>query len=142
MLFFIICSYQWPRIVKPNSEIKEATSLLDIFPTVRDIVSENLEEEDTKLPNPLDGETILGLLRGEHQRRRSDRTLYHFCDSEIFAMRTQLEDGIYKLIIREPLLNRRGSCDGKYFSSFVLSFTFLRKPHKSCHDCSCVHDMS
>ena len=101
-------------------------------------MSENIEEEDTKLHNPLDGESLLGLLRGEHQRRRSERTLYHFCDSEIFAMRTQLKEGIYKLIIREPLLNGRESCDGKYFSFFFLVIHFFEKAalHKSCHDCS------
>ena len=106
------CRFQWPRIVKQNSEISAATSLLDIFPTVRDIVSENREEEeDFKVT--LDGESLLHLLQGERQKRRVERTLYHFCDSEIFAMRTQLEEEIYKLIIREPLLSSRGSCEGR-----------------------------
>ena len=119
--------FQWPRIVKPKSEISEATSLLDIYPTVRDIVSDKSDEEDV---NALDGESLLRLLRGE--KKRSERSLYHFCDSEIFAMRTQLEDGIYKLIIREPLLNARGSCDGIYFSKLNIIFWMsLRKLHDS-----------
>ena len=86
---------------------------------MRDIVSDTSDEKDD---NPLDGESLLHLVQGV--MKRSERSLYHFCDSEIFAMRTQLEDGIYKLIIREPLLSARGSCEGNNFSSrisFVLN---------------------
>ena len=101
--------------MKPERVILEATSLLDIFPTISEIVSEKSEERKVRDTKPLDGESLMGLLRGE--KRKSERSLYHFCDSEIFAVRTQLEDEIYKLIIREPLLTPRGSCEGNILTT-------------------------
>lgn len=47
----------------------------------------------------LDGESLLPIIvSGKHPRR----SLFHFCDYEIFAMRTEFKKTTYKLIFQEP----------------------------------------
>ena len=97
---------------------------------------------------------LLGTLQGN--KTPSERTIFHFCDSEIFALRTQFEDGgTYKLILQEPILTSRGSCEGKNSGKYLfavylktISSPALRTWESkldvcssSCHDCSTVPDI-
>ena len=98
---------------------------------------------------------LLGTLQGN--KKPSERTIFHFCDSEIFALRTQFEDGgTYKLILQEPILTSRGSCEGKKCrkiliirsvsqNDFLPCAAYLGKQVRccssSCHDCSTVPDI-
>ena len=124
----------------------EVTSLLDILPTLAHIVTAG---DTGGGGNKLDGESLLGTLQGS--KNTSERTIFHFCDSEIFALRTQFEDGgTYKLILQEPILTSRGSCEGKNSGKYLfavyletISSPALRTWESkldvcssSCHDCS------
>ena len=88
---------------------------MDVLPTISSIVN---NEEDTKdgVRNKLDGVSMLGLLKSKSDTREREkmngRIVYHFCDSEIFAMRTQVDGVIFKMILKEPLLTLSGSCQG------------------------------
>ena len=103
----------WPRVVQPGSEISEVTSLLDIVPTVRDILSKGKDSPVDSLGHtPLDGVSMLDLLTRKRLSYKQ-RTIFHFCDNEIFALRTQMEDGrIFKMILQEPILQQNGGCAG------------------------------
>ena len=90
--------------------MSEVTSLLDLLPTIAQVVG----VEDS-LPHRLDGVSILSALTGEEAGLKRERTVFHFCDSEIFSMRRQMSDGkIYKIILQEPELTapQRGGCSG------------------------------
>ena len=90
--------------------MSEVTSLLDLLPTIAQVVG----VEDS-LPHRLDGVSILSALTGEEAGVKRERTVFHFCDSEIFSMRRQMSEGkIYKIILQEPELTapHRGGCSG------------------------------
>ena len=90
--------------------MSEVTSLLDLLPTIAQVVG----VEDS-LPHRLDGVSILSALTGEEAGLKRERTVFHFCDSEIFSMRRQMSEGkIYKIILQEPELTapHRGGCSG------------------------------
>ena len=138
-------------MVAPGSTVSEVTSLLDILPTLADIVTAG---DTGGGGNKLDGGSLLGTLQGN--KNTSERTIFHFCDSEIFALRTQFEDGgTYKLILQEPILTSRGSCEGKNSGKYLfavylktISSPALRTWESkldvcssSCHDCSTVPDI-
>ena len=136
-------------MVAAGSTVSEVTSLLDILPTLADIVTAG---DTSGGGNKLDGESLLGILRGN--KNTSERTIFHFCDSEIFALRTQFEDrGTYKLILQEPILTSRGSCEGKNSGKYLfavylktISSPALRTWESkldecSCHDCCTVPDI-
>ena len=96
---------RWPGVVEPGIIVSHPTSLLDIVPTISDIV------DYTPGTDKIDGVSFLPLLlQNNHSRQR---TIFHHCASEIFAMRTVLETGkVYKMILQEPLLNQVGGCYG------------------------------
>ena len=90
--------------------MSEVTSLLDLLPTIAQVVG----VEDS-LPHRVDGVSILSALTGEEAGLKRERTVFHFCDSEIFSMRRQMSEGkIYKIILQEPELTapHRGGCSG------------------------------
>ena len=90
--------------------MSEVTSLLDLLPTIAQVVG----VEDS-LPHRLDGVSILSALTGVEAGLKRERTVFHFCDSEIFSMRRQMSEGkIYKIILQEPELTapHRGGCSG------------------------------
>ena len=90
--------------------MSEVTSLLDLLPTIAQVVG----AEDS-LHHRLDGVSILSALTGEEAELKRERTVFHFCDSEIFSMRRQMSEGkIYKIILQEPELTapQRGGCSG------------------------------
>ena len=94
--------------------MSEVTSLLDLLPTIAQVVGVEDSVEDS-LPHRLDGVSILSALTGEEAGLKRERTVFHFCDSEIFSMRRQMSDGkIYKIILQEPELTapHRGGCSG------------------------------
>ena len=90
--------------------MSEVTSLLDLLPTIAQVVG-----VEDGLPHRLDGVSILSALTGEEAGLKRERTVFHFCDSEIFSMRRQMSEGkIYKIILQEPELTapHRGGCSG------------------------------
>jgi len=99
--------FQWPRNIEPGSVIDQPTSLLDVFPTIVDIVGDT----EIRLNPNQDGKSMLKLLRGE--MKHLDRNIIHFCDSEIFAMRSSFDGMTYKVIFKEPVLTLSGSCYGE-----------------------------
>ena len=106
---------QWPERIPGGSRITEVTSLLDLVPTIAQLVS------DQTATNPRDG---VSLLEDQGWRREGgrERTIFHFCDSEIFAVRRQMEDGkVYKMILQEPTLTQSGGCPG-HITHFKLTF--------------------
>lgn len=104
---------KWPRVVKAGVEINAMTSLLDILPTVASVITNEEDDSKNTFSDKLDGVSMLSLLKNQSNLvEKKDRLVYHFCDSEIFAMRTQVDGVVYKLILREPLLSSSGSCQG------------------------------
>lgn len=87
--------------------ITEVTSLLDILPTIAHLVGDNTI-------TTRDGVSLLPFITGDQERRTlGERTIFHFCDSEVFAVRRQMEDGrVYKMILQEPTLIKTGDCSG------------------------------
>ena len=85
--------------------------MLDLVPTIAQLVA------DQTATNPRDGVSLLGRREGGRER-----TIFHFCDSEIFAVRRQMEDGkVYKMILQEPTLTQSGGCPG-HITHFKLTF--------------------
>ena len=122
MLTFIFT--QWPERIPAGTRIPEVTSLLDLLPTIAQLVG---DQTTSTITNPRDGISLLGAFSGDQERKR-ERTIFHFCDSEIFAVRRQLEDGrVYKMILQEPTLTQTGACSGQIFSPphFTLQTDFL-----------------
>ena len=79
---------------------------MDLLPTIAQLVGHQ------PATNTRDGVSLLGTFTGDQVRRR-ERTIFHFCDSEIFAVRRQMEDGrVYKMILQEPSLIQTGGCSG------------------------------
>ena len=105
------------------------TSLLDILPTVASVITNEEDDSKNTFGDKLDGVSMLSLLKNQSNLvEKKDRLVYHFCDSEIFAMRTQFDGVVYKLILREPLLSSSGSCQGiytLYSQLFSPHFDFL-----------------
>merc|ERR550517_971780 len=98
---------KWPERIAGGRIISEVTSLLDLLPTIAQLVGDQAANTNTR-----DGISLLDTFTGDQARRR-ERTIFHFCDSEIFAVRRQLEDGrVYKMILQEPALTQTGGCSG------------------------------
>ena len=97
------------------------TSLLDLLPTIAQLVGDSTATNTTTR----DGISLLDTFTGEQERRR-ERTIFHFCDSEIFSLRRQMKDGrIYKMILQEPELTQSGGCPGQLLSTgFLLDKLF------------------
>ena len=97
------------------------TSLLDLLPTVLSIVGQ-------PAPNiHIDGHSLLPALTEAKEKdmdHEMERTVYHFCDSEIFSSRRQMKDGkIYKMILQEPELTQSGGCSGE--SAALQAFCWI-----------------
>jgi hypothetical protein len=97
---------RWPGKIQAGSEFSEPTSHLDILPTLADIVG--LDVSSLKH----DGTSLLPLLTS--RTPLPPRTLYHFCGSRVFAVRTWSGRKAYKWILRQPLLNQNGGCDAAF----------------------------
>ena len=83
---------------------------MDLLPTIAGIVGD--QTTSTTSTNTRDGISLLDTFSGDQERRR-ERTIFHFCQSEIFAVRRQMEDGrVYKMILQEPSLIQTGGCSG------------------------------
>ncbi|XP_066269119.1 steryl-sulfatase-like isoform X2 [Branchiostoma lanceolatum] len=78
---------QWPRKIKPGTVVSEATSQMDIFPTVADILQAPLP-----LDRVIDGRNILPLLGGAKQPSPHD-FLFHYCGEYLHAVRYRPRDG-------------------------------------------------
>lgn len=97
---------RWPAVVKPGVKVSQPTGLMDVLPTIADIIGYQ------SLDNKLDGVSFLDLLTQNNKSFK--RTIFHHCASEIFAIRTALDNGkVYKMILQEPLLKMDGSCLGE-----------------------------
>ena len=89
---------KWPGKVKPGKTITQPTSMMDILPTIKEII-----KNESPSAKPLDGESILSLLEGE--KEHYSRTFFHHCGTNLMAIREVIEDNkIYKMTIKEPPL--------------------------------------
>eukprot|EP00092_Neocalanus_flemingeri_P004807 GFUD01005175.1.p1 GENE.GFUD01005175.1~~GFUD01005175.1.p1 ORF type:complete len:561 (-),score=123.58 GFUD01005175.1:153-1835(-) len=96
---------RWPAGVQPGVKVGQPTGLMDVLPTISHMIGYD------SLVNRLDGLSFLDLLTQDKIAYK--RTVFHHCASEIFAIRTALDDGkVYKMILKEPLLNMDGACPG------------------------------
>ena len=100
---------------------------MDLLPTVAQLVGHQ------PATNTRDGVSLLHTFTGDQVRRR-ERTIFHFCDSEIFAVRRQMEDGrVYKMILQEPALTQTGACSGQtcntcdFLACFLLHKLFFSR---------------
>lgn len=57
----------------------------------------------------LDGVSLVPLLTSNHLL--PPRTLYHFCGSDVFSIRSWTGQKTYKWIFSQPKLNQNGGCD-------------------------------
>eukprot|EP00058_Branchiostoma_floridae_P020948 XP_002606438.1 hypothetical protein BRAFLDRAFT_67690 [Branchiostoma floridae] len=78
---------QWPRKIKPGTIVSEATSQMDIFPTVADIIGAPLPQDRV-----MDGRNILPLLGGAEVTSPHD-FLFHYCDEYVHAVRYRPKEG-------------------------------------------------
>ena len=118
----IVLITQWPGRIPGGTRIPEVTSLLDLLPTIAQLVGD--QTTSTSSNNTRDGISLLDTFSGDNERRR-ERTIFHFCDSEIFAVRRQLEDGrVYKMILQEPTLTQTGACSGQITQTLHFTVTF------------------
>ncbi|XP_078584927.1 arylsulfatase D-like [Branchiostoma floridae x Branchiostoma japonicum] len=78
---------QWPRKIKPGTIVTEATSQMDIFPTVADILKAPLPQDRV-----MDGQNILPLLGGAKQPSPHD-FLFHYCGNVLHAVRYRPRKG-------------------------------------------------
>jgi arylsulfatase A-like enzyme len=65
---------QWPGTIPAGQEIDEFTSLIDLWPTLRDFA--DLPRRDDDLTSPTRGQSLLPLLAGNNTLREHDRTAY------------------------------------------------------------------
>jgi len=99
----------WPGVVQPGIVIDDSTSNMDILPTVAEIAGSSVADLN------LDGQSLVPLLKDNKEPPNSrDRILYHFCYSQIFAMRLNYEGVIYKAIFKQPKLYNDGKCPGAF----------------------------
>ena len=112
---------RWPAVVKPGVVISQPTGLMDVLPTIADIVGYE------GIQNKLDGVSFLQLLT--ENERSFKRTIFHHCASEIFAIRTALDTGkVYKMILQEPLLTVDGACHGAMCECYGPTIRFNQQP--------------
>ncbi|XP_078589027.1 arylsulfatase H-like isoform X1 [Branchiostoma floridae x Branchiostoma japonicum] len=78
---------QWPRQIKPGTIVSEATSQMDIFPTVADIIGAPLPQDRV-----IDGRNILPLLGGAAVTSPHD-FLFHYCGEYVHAVRYRPREG-------------------------------------------------
>ncbi|XP_066295273.1 arylsulfatase D-like [Branchiostoma lanceolatum] len=78
---------QWPRKIKSGTVVSEATSQMDIFPTVADIIGAPLPQDRV-----IDGRNILPLLGGAVDTSPHD-FLFHYCGEYLHAVRYMPRDG-------------------------------------------------
>ena len=86
---------KWPNVVEPGSEYNMPCSTLDYFPTLIDLLEYQMPDE-----RPIDGESLLPLLRGKRNERRKPIP-YRFLDRHdaMFGAPTfALMDGKYKYL--------------------------------------------
>ena len=95
---------KWPARLTRGLIVSQPTSMLDILPTIADIVGHKQK------PNKkLDGVSMMNFLT--QKQGRSNRTLFHYCGSELMAVREVTEKGkTYKLTLKEPRTYRDGAC--------------------------------
>ncbi|XP_035660028.1 steryl-sulfatase-like [Branchiostoma floridae] len=78
---------QWPRKIKPGTVVTEATSQMDIFPTVADILKAPLPQDRV-----MDGRNILPLLGGALVTSPHE-FLFHYCGGHLHAVRYMPREG-------------------------------------------------
>ncbi|KAI8505958.1 hypothetical protein Bbelb_163110 [Branchiostoma belcheri] len=78
---------QWPRKIKPGTVVTEATSQMDIFPTLAEILKAPLPQD-----REMDGRNILPLLGGAKQPSPHD-FLFHYCGDRLHAVRYRPRKG-------------------------------------------------
>jgi len=95
---------KWPGVVKANSVVESPTSLIDILPTLADIAGVDTQELK------LDGQSLLSALKDSAAHLASRRPIFHFCESDIFAMRVEHENTSYKMVFKSHNMDMSGLC--------------------------------
>ena len=105
---YILCNCY--RKIKPGTIVTEATSQMDIFPTVADILKAPLPQDRV-----MDGRNILQLLGGAKQPSPHD-FLFHYCGGHLHAVRYMPREGgfiCYRFAIVKPILVLIASMGGR-----------------------------
>ena len=112
---------RWPgKNIEGNlNEINTATTLMDFFPTIKDILeNESGKNEDAiNLQHQIDGKSFYPLLKGQVENIHT--FIRHYCGTAIHALRLSIDENIYKAWFKRPLLNINGHCgEGQLCSCF------------------------
>ena len=79
---------RYPGVIRPSSVINYPTSMMDVFPTVAELLGADL-------PNrTVDGVSLMPLLRGTIQKPPHD-FLIHYCGDQIHGARYVPGNGMY-----------------------------------------------
>ena len=90
---------KWPGVVKPATTNAQPTHCIDVYPTLADIIGADL----SKVPQKLDGESLLPILTGAKQKISRDNIYWHFpgyMDKRNFprsVIQKRVENQLYKL---------------------------------------------
>ncbi|KAK6182086.1 hypothetical protein SNE40_009850 [Patella caerulea] len=89
---------RYPPAVRPGTVIDEPTSLMDVFPTIANIIQTKLQP---KLH--IDGQDMMPLLSGKETVSSHD-FMFHYCGDDIHAIRYRPRTGssIWKLVLKSP----------------------------------------
>lgn len=78
---------RWPGVISPGRETDEPTSLMDIYPTVADIVRVDLPTD-----RPIDGRNIMPLIK-EKTTLSPHEFMFHYCGEKVHAVRYRPRSG-------------------------------------------------
>ncbi|MBK7403204.1 MAG: sulfatase [Phycisphaerales bacterium] len=98
------CIMRWPGVIPTGSSCAEPVMTIDILPTVCEILGVGLPER------PIDGKSILPLMRGEPGARSPHEVLYfYYHDNNLEALRS----GKWKFYLPHQYRTMEGSTPGK-----------------------------
>ncbi|PVD24528.1 hypothetical protein C0Q70_15011 [Pomacea canaliculata] len=89
---------RWPARIPAGQVIDEPVSLMDIAPTIADLLHVPLPSDRV-----MDGKSLVPLLTGETETSAHE-FLFHYCQDEVHAVRYRPRTGntVWKLSLREP----------------------------------------
>ena len=83
----------YPGVIPPGTVIDTPTSMMDILPTLAELLKLNLPRDRL-----MDGQSLMPLLRGEDPLHQS-RFFYHYCGNKIHAARYLPDSGMGRLTV-------------------------------------------
>lgn len=93
------CVITYPKLIKPNTQSYEIMTSIDILPTIAELTG-------AKIPENIDGLSLLGYLSGKEKSSPRDEFLYAFSNSKDFQ---GIRKGDWKLIKAKKTKNNAKS---------------------------------